>query len=445
MKKKIIIPIIICLILIIGIICFILLNNRVVSKITLDINPSIELDLDKNNKVLKVKALNKDAEDIINKDYKNKSIKKELDILLKNTLEKVNINNGNMLWVIVYTEGDIDNQEVVDMVEGYSKDKGFEIRTYTPDKITKEDKKLAKKYNITVAKANYLNSIKKKYKDIDINDLVNRSVEELEETRTMGRTCPDGYYLQGDECKKEIKRYKAKMGMTCPGDYFESNGKCYKEGNYKEKEEYICHEGFTYNGSKCEREETRETEAKCSEGEYDFNIKKCVVKKLVGEAKLYCRITPSEDLLYGTRCLGRKPTINGGCLGSDKVINGWCYDTSANSGYEAEYRCPSGELRSIKDAERDGTKCYDTTEIEPDEIYCPKEYELIDNKCFKIDYEDPFHERYCDSGYTLTEEGRCLKDGDVVEAVQGLLCEEIDSELVGKECVLYKKIDPVEH
>ena len=49
MKKKILIP----TILIIGIISYILYNNRIVSTITLDINPSIEINLTKKGNKLK--------------------------------------------------------------------------------------------------------------------------------------------------------------------------------------------------------------------------------------------------------------------------------------------------------------------------------------------------------------------------------------------------------
>ena len=61
MKKKIIISIIICLILLTGILGFIIWNNRTVSTITLDINPSIEIKLNRKEQVKSITALNDDA------------------------------------------------------------------------------------------------------------------------------------------------------------------------------------------------------------------------------------------------------------------------------------------------------------------------------------------------------------------------------------------------
>ena len=74
MKKKIFISAIVCLIIIIGIIGFINWNNRIVSTITLDINPSLRINIMKNGKVKNVVAINDDAKDIIKYNYTNKTL-----------------------------------------------------------------------------------------------------------------------------------------------------------------------------------------------------------------------------------------------------------------------------------------------------------------------------------------------------------------------------------
>ena len=45
-------------------------NNRVISTIVLDINPSIKISLNKDEKVLKVLSLNEDAKKIVTDDLK---------------------------------------------------------------------------------------------------------------------------------------------------------------------------------------------------------------------------------------------------------------------------------------------------------------------------------------------------------------------------------------
>ena len=74
MKKKIIIGVSVLVVIIIGIVTFLLLNKKekvkkpiekfdylTVYTITLDINPSIKIELNKDKKVINVTALNDDA------------------------------------------------------------------------------------------------------------------------------------------------------------------------------------------------------------------------------------------------------------------------------------------------------------------------------------------------------------------------------------------------
>ena len=76
MKKKIIISILGCLILVIGIIGFIFWNNRTISTIYLDINPSIEIKISNSEDVVSITALNDDANDVISNDLVGKKSKK---------------------------------------------------------------------------------------------------------------------------------------------------------------------------------------------------------------------------------------------------------------------------------------------------------------------------------------------------------------------------------
>ena len=62
MKKKVMIPVIIVVVLLLGVIGYLIYNNnKVVSTITMDINPSIEIRLKKGNIVKSVVPLNDDA------------------------------------------------------------------------------------------------------------------------------------------------------------------------------------------------------------------------------------------------------------------------------------------------------------------------------------------------------------------------------------------------
>ena len=112
MKKKIIIPIILCLVLVIGITGFIIWNNRIVSTITLDINPSIEINLDRNENVKSIVALNDDAMEIINSNIKGKTLEETIDTIVDNLIDKGYVKENDTIEIILYSEGKISNNDI---------------------------------------------------------------------------------------------------------------------------------------------------------------------------------------------------------------------------------------------------------------------------------------------------------------------------------------------
>ena len=155
MKNKFIIPLSICFVLIIGFIGFLLWNNRTVSSIFLDINPSIKIDLNKKGIVKSVKALNKDAEYVIN-NLEGKTLEDSLNKLTENLIEKEYIKDVH-IEIILYTEGSINNEKVINEVSKSFNKKEVDTSIIVVESISKEDKKLAKKYDISPSKASYIN------------------------------------------------------------------------------------------------------------------------------------------------------------------------------------------------------------------------------------------------------------------------------------------------
>ena len=186
MNKKKIIPIFI--IIVIGVIGFIFWNNKTISTITLDINPSIEINLKRNNKVKSVVALNDDAKDIINNDLFGKSLKDALKIITDKVIEKGYAPEG-YVDILIYTKDGALSENVSNELS-----KNFGMKRIGTDiiivkKVTKEDEMLAQKYNITPAKAAYINTVTKEIENITIEDLVSKPVRELKETKQTGKYC----------------------------------------------------------------------------------------------------------------------------------------------------------------------------------------------------------------------------------------------------------------
>ena len=435
------IPLIVFLIIAgISIFGYFYVSGKPTSIVTLDINPSIELRLDNLGKIMKAVPLNDDAKEIVSDNLKGMLLEDALTTIFNNVSEKIEIFD-NHIEVLVNSTGAMDINYVVRKITDYSNNSNLDISVIRPGTITEEDKKLAKKYNITEAKANYLNGLKIDYPDINLDDLVNKNIEELNETKQTGRTCPDGYKLDWESCIKEKERVKARLDKVCPQGYTGDRDICYKEGQFTEGDKLTCRSDFKLNGDKCERKAESSIRGNCEEGgNFREDLMKCEYREDIGPGKEYCRITPGEDLLYNGRCLGRKPTINGGCLGSDKVIGGWCYDTSANSGYEAEWKCPDGSLVSHKDYAANGNTCYKQTFKDHLGLYCDEGYTEENNRCVKYESEDAYKERICESGYTLLDNERCINKNDKKDLVDGYVCNDPNSRVIGDTCIIYEKI-----
>ena len=422
MKKKMIIPIAVVLVLLIGVICFLTLNNnKITSTITLDINPSIEINL--NN-------------------IEGKKITDVFDILITNLIDKGYVNDDNNIEVILHVEGKNTNKLVSEQIEFEFGKKDVHAEIITIEKVTKEDEELAKKYNVSPAKISYIKSIIEDNENINIENLVNDSVSELEKTKKTGKYCDDGYILEGDWCLKEKERIPASNGEVCPRGYAEYKGKCYEETAAIETNNYICNDEFKLVDNKCISEGTYDATGICEKGEYKDGY--CKIKEYYGDAKEYCRITPSTDLLYNGRCLGRKPTINGKCLGSDKLIGGYCYDTSPSSGYKADWVCPDGNFITNPDGSLmyEDKKCYHESQTNPTSYYCEGEGVLDGKKCKTKTVENAIKEIKCPNGYIAIDDGsRCLNLNNTKNKENGLVCNQDNARLRGNDCIVYEMVE----
>lgn len=248
MKNKIIIPIIVMLVLIIAIVGFIFFNNRIITTIMLDINPSIEIGLTRNKKVKKVVALNDDAKEIVSSNLIGKSLDDTLKVIANNVLEKGYTEFGE-ITILVYSKGTDMNKEIKKTLEDSFKKTHTEI--IIVESVTKKDEELAKRYNITPSKAAYINSISKDNEDVSIETLIDKPVSELKETKETGLYCDSDYTLEGGSCLKEIDRVVASEGKVCPIGYYPYNNRCYEEVDKEEGTNLECRDEFTLEGENC--------------------------------------------------------------------------------------------------------------------------------------------------------------------------------------------------
>ena len=449
MKKTIIISVI-CLFMILG---FVVWNNRTVSTITLDINPSIEINLNKKEKVKSVIALNEDANNIINKNLNGKAIDDAINVIVEKLVENDYAHGNDLVDVILYSEGSISNSKIGNMLSKSLANQNIPVNIITVEKITKEDKKLAKKYNISPAKIAYVKSVTEEKENISMEDLANKSVSEIKETKQTGRYCEEGWILEGDWCLKEKERFSASNGKVCPQGYSEIEGVCYEETSVIDTNELLCNEGLRLENDKCvTTEETNAipTKYSCTKGELvkasDYGIRPeevnnaeyvCIDKSSGKAPVLRCLYNPGHIMIDGKCYNGPAPLINGGCPGADKAINGGCYSLDD----EDQWQCPNG---GIYHKSRGGVPilCPDTLKVykaTATEYRCEGDFILRGNKCILERVEDPRHNRICPTGYIKTEDDRCINYKKTANKEDGFICTGENARLRGKMCIIYEQ------
>lgn len=457
MKNKYIVFVLIILILIIGVIYYLISDDGIVSRITLDINPSIELGLDSKERVVSYKALNDDAKDIVDSSLKGKKLDVVFDSIVQSLVEEDYANSQDLLNVIVYSKGDISNTVVRAKLSQTFTENNINTNVIVIENITKEDEKLSKKYNITPAKASYINSIVKDSEEVDAENFIDKSADELNETKNSGKYCESGYTLEGDFCLKEVSSYKATGADVCPHDYLDYNGTCYLEEPFIETDKLVCRDEFTLESNKCVRKfiEDATPEYSCSKGELlrkgdvnpigssDNDKMYCVDKSTGKPPVLRCLYNSGHIMINGKCYNGPAPLINGGCPNGDLPIGGWCYSKDD----EDQWQCPNGNIYSKKQ----GTVpelCPDTlTYINPTitGYTCNDDFTLEDKKCVKVESEDAEHERICPTGFTMVEHDRCVDLSKTANKEDGLICEKPNSRIKGNTCFQYEMIDAKEY
>lgn len=455
MKKKIIVSILLLLFIALIVIGFIIWDNRTISTITLDINPSIEINLNKKEKVKSVIALNEDANKIVNDDLKGKSLDDTLNIIVENLIEEDYVHGNDLVDVILYSKGNVSNSDIESMLSISLGSKNIPANIITVENITEEDKEIAKKYNVSPAKVAYIKTITEENKNIGIEDLANKSVSEIKETKYTGRYCEEGWILEGDFCLREKERIQASDGKVCPSGYYEVDGKCYEETAVIDTDELLCNEGFELENGKCTLTEVVDAmpnKYSCTTGELvkasDYSISQiytdtaeyvCIDKSLGEAPVLRCLYNPGHIMIDGKCYNGPAPLIGGGCPGSDKAINGGCYSLDD----EDQWQCPNG---SIYHKSRGGVPklCPDTlkvTKATVTEYRCDGDFKLQGDKCILERVEDPHHNRICPKDYTKTEDDKCINYEKPANKEDGFVCNWENSRLKGNICIIYEIIE----
>ena len=453
MKKKVILGVaIIAIIAIIG--CIFLFKGEKYTIITLDINPSLELKVDKNDNVVEVTALNDDAKALITDDYKNKPINEVLDNITEKIIENVDT-EGRDYVILVHVDGKISDERVSGELNRAFEARNIPVSVIVP-KVTKEDEKKAKELGVTPAKAAFLKEVTDSNGNLKIEDLKDKPVGELNEIKSSGKYCDPGYTLDDNVCIKEKERVSATKGEICPFGYVDYEGKCYEEGPSEETGNLVCRDEFTLEGNECFRRRTVNaivTGYTCSQGEVrtkaevgdapynsgPANDPVCIDPSKITKPVTPCGLPasdPTERMSSGGKCYWhRAPVIESGCPGKIQV-NGECWDDASGV-----YLCPNSKNSNTRSKD---DNCYVKLNVKPtpNGYRCDEaDMRLEGTKCVKEEKEPAEKERACSSGYTLVNHDRCINKNKSINKESGYICDMPDSRLKDDKCIIYERVE----
>lgn len=355
-------------------------------KITLDINPSIEIEI-QNEKVKSITALNDDADNIVNKKMEGRLLESALEDILKKSKDKGYL-DGDTLNVILGVEEN-DDGAAEEALREASKDSKVSVNIIIPD-INKEAIKKAEEYKITAAKAGYLLGIIKFNDSLKFEDLIDKSIRELIEMKQTGLSCEEGYTLNDGYCEKPIKEEEPEKGKTCPEGYQKVKDNCYMVSVIKH--EPTCSDGYELKDGKCIGTERVAARHSCSSGVYNESTGVCDYLEYVGPA---LEVMDGDDV---------KQTCSSGVLTTGSKGKG-CYENKTSI---PTYTCSVGTL--------DGNEC------------------VVESNS-----KEPTLSVVCDKGLTKYKDLACLDYKKTADFVTGYTCKN-GARLEGEKCVYYEVI-----
>lgn len=180
-----------CLVLVVGLFSISFYGNNVAvdSIVDLDVNPSIELATNKQEKVIKVTAINEDANEIIDgMDLKNTDLKVAVNAIIGSMVQKGYFDAvDNSILVTVQNK---DEQKAISLqkelsvnidetLDSYQVEASVIKQTVSKDKINKSAEELAKELGISVGKANLIQNLIGKDDSLKAEELAKMSIKDL--------------------------------------------------------------------------------------------------------------------------------------------------------------------------------------------------------------------------------------------------------------------------
>jgi len=152
--------------------------NKVVTILTMDINPSLKLSLNYKNEVIKAEGLNEDGKKLLKEEnFKGDDLEDAIEEITEVVIEKRYVTEEDN-HILINVEGKDIKNHVVALINKEFKEEKVECNIILQE-INEEARVNAEKYGISDSKASYIENIIKENSDLKFEDLKDKSINEI--------------------------------------------------------------------------------------------------------------------------------------------------------------------------------------------------------------------------------------------------------------------------
>lgn len=163
-------------------------RNQASSIVDFDVNPSIEIVLDKENKVIRMDAINDEGEEVLEDiDYKNREVDQVVYQMLDAMIAQGYLSKEKLENHILLSVEHPDHEQAEELrirlnsaVSKYLEEKGIEAQVTDQEMVEDdEEEEIAEEYGISLGKLTLIRKVMKEHKNLKIDDLADLSLQEL--------------------------------------------------------------------------------------------------------------------------------------------------------------------------------------------------------------------------------------------------------------------------
>lgn len=163
-------------------------QRRASSIVDFDVNPSIEIVLNKENKVLRMEAINHEGEEILEDiDYKNREVDQVVEQMLDEMIAHGYLSKEKLENHILLSVEHPDHEKAEELrirlnsaVSKYLNEKGIAVQVTDQEMSeNEEEEEIAEKYGISLGKLTLIRKVMKEHENLKIEDLTQLSLNEL--------------------------------------------------------------------------------------------------------------------------------------------------------------------------------------------------------------------------------------------------------------------------